>query len=98
MKIGGLAWRVSVSEFISGLIFLLMGGYITYLAFSNQLFVHSEYQLEMNLLNAKFLNAISGFTGLIPEYVWAALFVGIAAWASYVFIKQYKNKKYEKNN
>lgn len=95
MRIGGFSWRITVSELISGLIFLLMGGYITYLAFSNKLFTHSSYQLEMNLWNAKFLGAINGFVTLIPEYIWALLFIGIVSCISYVFIKQYKKQKYE---
>lgn len=95
MRIGGFSWRITVSELISGLIFLLMGGYITYLAFVDKLSMRSNYQLEMNLYNAKFLNFIKGFTGLVPEYVWAFLFIGIVAWISYVFIKQYKNQNHE---
>ena len=93
LKIGSFSWSITVSELISGLIFLLMGSYITYLAFSNNLFTHSSYQLEMNLWNARFLGAINGFVTLIPEYIWALLFIGIVAFMSYVFIKQYKNKK-----
>lgn len=92
MSIGGFTWRITVSELISGLIFLLMGGYITYLAFANKLFTHSSYQLEMNLWNAKFLGAINGFVTLIPEYIWALLFIGIVAYVSYVFTKQYKGR------
>jgi len=95
MRVGGFSWRITISELISGLIFLLMGGYITYLAFSNKLFTHSSYQLEMNLWNAKFLGAINGFVTLIPEYIWALLFIGIVASISYVFIKQYKKQKNE---
>jgi cytochrome c-type biogenesis protein len=95
MKIGSWSWMITVSELISGLIFLLMGGYITYLAFVDKLSMRSNYQLEMNLYNAKFLNFIKGFTGLVPEYVWAFLFIGIVAWISYVFIKQYKNQNHE---
>ncbi|OYV27033.1 MAG: hypothetical protein B7W98_02655, partial [Parcubacteria group bacterium 20-58-5] len=76
-------------------IFLLMGGYITYLAFSNKLFVHSEYQVDMNILNAKFLQSINGFVTLIPEYIWALLFIGVIVYVSTVFIKQYKNKDHE---
>src|SRR3990167_1271943 len=93
MRIGGLSWKITVSELISGLIFLLMGAYITYLAFRNQLFTHSSYQLEMNLWNARFLGAINGWTTLIPEYVWALLFVGIVVSISYVFIRQYRKTK-----
>ena len=95
MRVGGFSWRITVSELISGLIFLLMGGYITYLAFSDKLFTHSSYQLEMNLWNAKFLGAINGFVTLIPEYIWALLFIGIVTSISYVFIKQYKKQKHE---
>ncbi len=95
MKIGSFSWQITVSELISGLIFLLMGGYITYLAFRNKLFTHSDYQLDMNIYNAKFLNAINGFVTLIPEYVWALLFIGIFVSISYVFIKQYKKQKNE---
>jgi len=95
MKIGNFSWHISISELISGLVFLLMGSYITYLAFSNKLFTHSDYQLEMNIYNAKFLNAINGFVTFIPEYVWALLFIGIVAFVSYVFIKQYNKQKNE---
>ena len=95
MRIGGFSWRITVSELISGLIFLLMGGYITYLAFSNNLFTHSSYQLEMNLYNANFLQAINGFVTLIPEFIWALLFIGIVVFVSYVFLKQLKKQKHE---
>ena len=95
MKIGNFSWQIAVSEMISGMIFLLMGGYITYLAFSNNLFTHSNYQLEMNLWNARFLGVINGFVTLIPEYIWALLLIGIVTYVSYVFIRQYKKQKYE---
>jgi cytochrome c biogenesis protein CcdA len=95
MKIGNFSWQISVSELISGLIFLLMGSYITFLAFSNRLFTHSSYQLDMNIWNAKFLSAINGFVSLVPEYIWALLFVGVIAYISYVFINQLKKQKNE---
>ncbi len=95
MGFGNFSWRISVSELISGLIFLLMGGYITYLAFNNKLFTYSSYQLGMNLWNAKFLGTINGFVTLIPEYIWALLFIGIVSYISYVFIKQSKKQKNE---
>lgn len=95
MSIGGFSWKITISELISGLVFLLMGSYITYLAFSNKLFVHSDYQLEMNLWNAKFLGLINGFVGFVPEYIWAFLLIGIIAYVTRVFIIQSKNTKYE---
>lgn len=93
MRIGNFSWRITVSELVSGLIFLLMGGYITYLAFVNKLFTHSDYQLEMNLYNAKFLKSINGVVSIVPEYIWALAFIGVIVYATYVFIKQYKNQK-----
>lgn len=95
MKIGSIQWKITVSELISGLIFLLMGSYITYLAFNNKLFTHSDYQLDMNIFNAKLLERINGFTSMIPEYVWALLVIGIVASVSYIFINQLKKQKYE---
>jgi hypothetical protein len=95
LRIWNFRWRITISELISSLIFLLMGGYITYLAFVDKLAMRSGYQLEMNLWNAKFLNVINGFVKFVPEYVWAFLFLGIVAWMSYVFIKQYKNQNHE---
>jgi len=65
------------------------------LAFSNKLFAHSDYQLQMNLWNAKFLSSINGFVTLTPEYIWALLFIGIVVVISYAFIKQYKKQKNE---
>lgn len=93
MKIGSFSWRITVSELVSGLIFLIMGGYITYLAFVNKLFTHSDYQLEMNLYNAKFLKSINGVVTIVPEYVWALVFIGIIGYTTYIFIKQYKKQK-----
>ena len=95
MRIGSWNWMITVSELISGLIFLLMGGYITYLAFVNKLSMSSHYQLDMNIWNAKFLGAINSFVKFVPEYVWAFLFIGIVTFMSYVFIKQYKNQNHE---
>ncbi|MEK7192597.1 MAG: cytochrome c biogenesis CcdA family protein [Patescibacteria group bacterium] len=95
MRVGGFSWQITVSELISGLIFLLMGSYITYLAFVDKLAMRSGYQLEMNLWSAKFLGAINGFVTLIPEYIWALLLIGIVASISYLFIKQYKKQKHE---
>ena len=95
MKIGSFRWQITISELISGLIFLLMGTYITYLAFKNKLFTHSSYQLDMNLYNARFLKAINGFVTLVPEFIWALLFIGTISYISYAFIKQYKKQKNE---
>lgn len=97
MGFGSFKWRITVSELISSLIFLAMGGYITYLAFANKLTMHpSDYQLQMNIYNAKFLGAIQGYVKVIPEYIWALIFVLIVSYMSYAFIKLIKKQKNEK--
>lgn len=91
----GYEWKVTPSDLISSLIFLGMGGYITFLAFNNKLFSHSDYQLDMNIYSAKILSYINRFVTLIPEYVWAVLFVSLVGWFTYLFFKQIKNKNNE---
>ncbi len=92
MGIGNWKWRITVSELISSIIFLLMGGYITYLAYVDKLTMQSSnYQLEMNIFNAKFLGAIQDYVKFIPEYVWAMLLIGIIVSLSLKFIKLRKN-------
>lgn len=95
LRLGTLNWKITISDLISSLIFIGMGGYITYLAFSNKLFNHSDYQLDMNIGSAKFLNAIKGYVSLVPEYIWAVLFVGLVSYFTYLFINQYKKQKNE---
>ncbi|MFA6270420.1 MAG: cytochrome c biogenesis protein CcdA [Candidatus Paceibacterota bacterium] len=97
MRLGSFKWRITVSELISSLIFLAMGGYITYLAFANKLTMHpSDYQLQMNIYNAKFLGAIQGYVKIIPEYIWALIFVLIVSYMSFAFIKLIKKQNNEK--
>ncbi len=95
LRLGAFSWRVTIAELISAAVFIGMGGYITYLAFANKLFTHSDYQLDMNIFSAKLLNSISGFTALIPEYLWALILIVLVVSASYLFIKQLKKLKYE---
>lgn len=96
MKFGSIRWHITVSELISSLIFLLMGSYITYLALVNKLFMRSDYQLEINLYNAKFLKAINGFVSFVPGFVWVSVLLVIVGFVSYQFVKQSKNQNNEK--
>lgn len=91
LRIGAFRWRISISELVSSIVFLGMGVYITYLAFNNKLFSHSDYQLDMNIGSAKFLNYINNFVKFVPDYAWGILFMGLVGYFVYVFIKQYKN-------
>src|SRR3972149_7348232 len=46
--VGGKKFSIAISEAISGITFLVMGMLIIYLALTNRLFVHSEYQLNLS--------------------------------------------------
>ena len=52
---------ISISDLISGLMFLGMGALIMYLAFANQLTTHADYQLTINLYFAKMTKGINEF-------------------------------------
>lgn len=93
MSVFGKNWTITISELISGLIFFVMGGYITYLAWNNQLAMRSDYQLQMNLFLAGFQGQISRLTSAIPDLIWAIVIVVILALLVYVFIKQSKNNE-----
>ncbi|OGD24290.1 hypothetical protein A2Z10_02705 [Candidatus Azambacteria bacterium RBG_16_47_10] len=95
-SLGGRRVSITVTEAISGAVFLAMGALITYFAFTNRLFVHSEYQTSINISLTQFLNAINDFVAIIPEYAWAAIVllsvVLIIKWSLY----QFKKEKYAK--
>ena len=52
---------ISISDLISGVMFLGLGILIIYLAFANKLTVHSDYQLSINLYFAKMTSRINEF-------------------------------------
>ena len=91
MRLFGRSWNITISELISGLIFLGMGGYITYLAFNNRLAMESGYQLQMNLFLAGFQTKVSGLTSAVPNPVWAIIIIGLIIGLIALFIKQSKN-------
>ena len=95
LHIGSLSWKVTISDLVSSIIFIGMGTYISYLAFNNKLFSHSGFQLDMNIYSAKILSYINGFVTLIPEYIWAVLFVSLISWFTYLFVNQIKIKNNE---
>jgi len=59
---------ISISDLISGAMFLGLGLLIIYLAFSNKLTVHSDYQLSINLYFAKMTNRINEFLKLFLPF------------------------------
>lgn len=69
---------VTFSNLFSGLMFLVLGIVILYLTETHQLTSHSSYQVNINLYLASFVKFISLYTSIIPEIVWAGIFLTIA--------------------
>lgn len=94
-SLGSKKIDITVSETVSGITFLAMGSLILYLALANKLFVHSEYQVNINIFLTKVLNSVNGFIKVVPEYVWAILLVAAVALIIKIAINQLKKEKHE---
>ena len=84
---------LTFANLFSGLMFLVLGIIIIFLARTQQLTSHSSYQVTLNIYMTKFIQSISQFTKLIPEIVWAVIFVGIALAIIYFAVKQFISLK-----
>lgn len=84
---------LTFANFFSGLMFLVLGIVIIYLARTRQLTSHSAYQVAVNIYLTKFIQAIGQFTRVIPEFIWGIVFIGITAGVTYFAIKQFRSLK-----
>lgn len=94
-SLGNKKFNLTVSEAVSGVTFLTMGSLISYLAFTNRLFVHSEYQVNVNIFLTKILSSLNDFIKLVPEAGWAILLLATVALIIKATINQLKKEKYE---
>lgn len=65
--------KVTLSNLISGIMFLGLGLIILNKARTSQLTMHTSYQLSVNLAIAGLTEKIGRFTRILPEPVWAIL-------------------------
>ncbi len=84
---------LTFANLFSGLMFLVLGVVIIYLARTQQLTSHSSYQVTLNIYMTKFIKFISQFTRFIPEGFWAVVFVGIGLSIIYFAVKQFTSLK-----
>ena len=80
---------VTVSNFFSGLMFLIMGIIILYLALTNNLLSHSSYQVSLNIYLTKVIQFISTYTRVLPEPVWGIIFVALFGLFTLTAYRQY---------
>ena len=78
----------TMANLFSGLMFLAIGVVIVYLSLTNQLTMQNSYQLSTNLFIADVTKRISQYTQVLPEPVWAIIFLSIFGLIAGVAIKQ----------
>jgi len=85
--------RLTLSNLFSGAMFLVLGVIILILARTNNLTSHASYQVSINIYLTKLIQFISVYTKLIPEPIWAIIFVGIFLVLTKIALGQLKNIK-----
>jgi hypothetical protein len=86
-----------IIDLFTGAIFFGVGILVIFLAFTNRLFMQSDYQLTMNIFFAKLLNSIEDFLKFIPGYIFG-LFIAILFLIILRFsIKQFREKNKSQN-
>ena len=88
---------VTFSNLFSGLMFLGLGLLILYLDLTHQLAMGGSYQLGLNLYIAQLTRFIGQYTSILPEYIWAGMFVLLAAVITYKALRQIRAAKLIKN-
>ena len=88
--------RLTLSNLFSGVMFLILGVVIAYLALTNNLVTHASYQISINVYLTRFIQFIGTYTKIIPEPVWAiiffVIFLAIVAKSLKEFFKSKKNQ------
>ncbi|HEY4694559.1 MAG TPA: cytochrome c biogenesis protein CcdA [Candidatus Nanoarchaeia archaeon] len=90
---------VNLSHLISGILFVLFGVLILLFERNNPDIFGSKYQLEINLVLAQITRTVSRTTQVIPEAIWAVIFIFlfvIIAWLAYRQVKSQSSEKEEK--
>lgn len=96
--LGSIKISLTISEAISGGMFIVMGIVTMILAFTNKLTVHTALQTNINIYLTKLLNAIRSVIGMMPEYIWAIIFMLILTGIIFKAFKTFKKEKYEQQN
>ncbi len=92
-RLFGKEVTVRVSDFLAGATFTIMGVLTLFWAFTGNLAMHSELQINVNIYLTKMELWLNQFIGGVPQYVWAILVVVIFAWITTAAVKQFKKQK-----
>jgi len=69
--------EVTIAEMIAGIMFLLMGTLILYLAKMGKLAMSSDYQVSVNIFMANMTSSINSFFTKIPSIIWIVMLIAI---------------------
>lgn len=85
--------NLTLSNLFSGVMFLLLGVIVLTLARTNSLTSHSAYQVSINIYLTKVIQSVSQYTRILPEMLWAVIFIGIFISLITLAVRQLKNVK-----
>ncbi len=94
-SLGSVKVSLSISEAVSGLMFVAMAAVTMDLAFTNKLNVHSTYQIDINIYLTRLFNLIRSPAAWLPEYVWAGIFLLFLTGLIIKTIYSFKKETYE---
>lgn len=74
-SIVGRSINITISQFVSSIIFLSMGILITVLALTNKLYAHASYQMDVNIFTTNLIHSFNKIIRIIPESIWAVILI-----------------------
>lgn len=83
--------RLTLSNFFSGAMFLILGIIIAYLALTSNLITHASYQVDINIFLTRVIQLVGKYTKVIPELVWAVIFFSAFVVILVISVKQFLN-------
>lgn len=95
-SIAGRAISVTISQLVSGLIFLGMGALIIGLAVTNRLYTHASYQMDINIYTTNLIKSLNNVIKAIPELAWAAILIVAIIIIIKISLRKEKNDKIPK--
>ena len=96
-SLGSQKIKITISEAISGMIFLFMGGLIISLSLTGQLYMHEEYQTAMNIFLINTTAKVNNLINFIPNYAWGLIFAVAVILIVIVSINYFKKENYGGN-
>ena len=85
--------EITIAEMISGIMFLLMGILILYLAKMGKLAMSSDYQLSVNIFMANMTSSINSFFAKIPSIIWIGMLIAAIILMGGILLKRRSKAK-----